>query len=200
MRASIQAFNQIYTRLTNANNHLSGANDATIQARALQEYQCTTGPAFQYLTEWEFLRTSSKFSQVVDFDSRPRRAEPAPKRTKTTSSSEPQSMGSDARVHIDLNSTEEEGETDRYIRPTGRDAAKKTAHAGSSAEFNDTFQTITGQLEGLIGASNKRAELSERKIRLKELKMLATDYSHLDQPEREIMEQMKREIREKYGR
>ncbi|KAD3067243.1 hypothetical protein E3N88_35123 [Mikania micrantha] len=88
------------------------------------------------------------------------RGEPSSKRSKTTSSSAgAQSMGSgsDARIHIDLNESEEEGETretreTRFYRPGGRDAHKKAAHGSSSNKglYSDEFEKLGSKLEGLM--------------------------------------------------
>lgn len=207
MRASIQAYNEIYTRLNL--HHQSGSNDADLQSRALQEYNATH-PAFVYLQEWEYLRKSSKFNVVTDWDPKSTRGEPSAKRSKTTSSSGPQSQGSDARVHIDLNTTEEEGETRGYrTRPGGRDAAKKAAHAGasgSSGKYSEEFDKLGEKLEGLIEVGKQRVDMNREKLQLKkekqvaaDLKILATDYSFLPEADRQVAEEMKRRIREKYG-
>nr|XP_043609828.1 uncharacterized protein LOC122581647 [Erigeron canadensis] len=214
MRKSIQAFNNIFTRIS-ANQHPNGASDETIQQRALQEYQAMKKPSFHYLAEWEYLRHSLKFAQVVDFDPESTRAEPSAKRLRTTSSADPQSQGSDARCDMDPKITEEEGE--RYVHqcPIGRGTAKKATSSGSSgwAKYTEMFEKISDKLEGLIDIGKKRVELEERKLELEERKLklietkqkradlniLSTDYSHLSGAERQLAEQIKQDIREKYG-
>lgn len=104
-------------------------------------------------------------------------------------------------------------------RPTGRDAAKKAAHAGSSskgkgkARYDESFENLSMKLDGLMDISKerislgkKKVELAEKKlkqkedtIKLAELKVLTTDYSHLPEPERSIMRKAQEDIKHKYG-
>nr|XP_043626585.1 glutathione S-transferase T3-like [Erigeron canadensis] len=65
MRPVIQSFNQIFHRLSEKNNHLSGASDADLQNMALAEHHGLGGPALPFLTEWTMLRRSSKFLEIM---------------------------------------------------------------------------------------------------------------------------------------
>jgi len=93
MRPHIQNFNQIYTRRTNANNHQSGENDSDVVKSTLAEFHGIYGKPFGLLAIWEKIRHSSKFHYVTDFDARRTRGQPSAKRSKTSSSNEPQSQG-----------------------------------------------------------------------------------------------------------
>ncbi|KAL8256432.1 hypothetical protein R6Q59_031499 [Mikania micrantha] len=220
MRVAIQGFNQVYTRLQH--HHQSGTSDVDLQRNALTEYNATH-PTFQYLAEWNYLKGSSKFHVISDWDPSRVRGEPSSKRSKTTSSSVgAQSMGSgsDARIHIDLNESEEEGETretreTRFYRPGGRDAHKKAAHGSSSNKglYSDEFEKLGSKLEGLMEVGKQRVDLNKERLDIqkkklelkkekqfnKDCKTLAIDTSNLSEGERQVVEEMKRRIREKYG-
>nr|XP_043619849.1 uncharacterized protein LOC122591659 [Erigeron canadensis] len=169
----------------------SGSNDTDIIKLAHREYKATLG-------------------------------EPSTKRSKTTSdSAEPQSQGSNAQVEIDLNTTEEEGESlreRRYYRPGGRDKAKKASRAGSSSSsgkvvYLEEFAQLGEKLEGLIGVGKERVELGKKRVdyELQKIKMkqdeqynkdmtrLAMDTSRLIEVHRVAVETMKQRIREKHN-
>jgi len=216
MRPIIQSFNQIYTRLSNANNHLSGSNDADLQRRALEEFQGLHGRAFAYLAIWEKLRRSSKFHMVVDFDPKKKMGEPSAKRSKTSSSADQQSQGSgsDARCNIDLNEADEPGFEYFQERPIGRDKGKRASASNlGMPNYTDSFEKLGSRLEGLMDISQARTNMSKEKLDLKKEKLkikkakekredmmiITTDYSHLQGTDREIMENMKRDLKEKWG-
>jgi len=215
MRKAIQGFNQVYTRLSHR--HQSGSSDADLQQRAITEYNATN-PTFTYLREWEYLRGSSKFHLIRDWDPKSTRGEPTAKRSKTTSGSTgDHSQGSDARVNIDLNTTEEEGSTreTRFYRPIGRDAAKRAARGGASgssgkAALTDDFEMLGDKLEGLMEVGKQRVEVDKQRIQMEQRKMemkqekqdmktLAIDTSHLPEADRLALEAMKARIRAKWG-
>jgi hypothetical protein len=93
VRPHIANFNQMYNRRTNANNHQSGESDADVVKSVLAEFQGVYGKPFTFLRLWDKLRYSSKFHLVTDFDVKTTRGQPSAKRSKTTSSNEPQSQG-----------------------------------------------------------------------------------------------------------
>lgn len=259
MRPHIQAFNQIHNRRTRANNHQSGESDADVVKSCLQEYQGIYGKPFTFLPIWDKIRNSSKFHYVTDFDVLTSRGQPSSKRSKTSSSAEPQSQGvslllifffflhisfcynymsyifmcltsffffltiqgSDARVNIDLNSFDEEDDEPVFQeRVRGRDAARRASFGGSSGssgkgkgKYTETFESLSGKLDGLMNISKERLGLGKEKmemekakqtdrqnvIKLAELKVLTTDYSHLGEPERSIMMKAQEDIRAKHG-
>ena len=201
--------------------HQRGTNDADLQSRALNEYNATN-PTFTYLKEWTYLKESSKFHLIRDWDPKSTRGEPSAKRSKTTSNStDPQSFGSDARVNIDLNTTEEEGDNreTRYYRPGGRDAAKRAARGGSSSSnlgrstFADDFEMLGEKLEGLTEVGKQRVEFGKNRLEIEQkkvemrqekqfaqdFKLLAIDTSHLPEADRLALEVMKNKIRAKHG-
>ena len=226
MRPVIQSFNQIFNRLSEKNNHQSGSSDADLQSMALAEHQGLGGPAFPFLREWTLLRRSSKFEEVMHQSVTKTRGEPTAKRSKTSSSADPESTGSDARINIDLNETDDDEteEAPRYIRPVGRDAAKKAARAGESssglAPLQDEFEKLGTRIDGLLNIGKQRVELGKEKLRLKkekeerekerekrnkdkelqeDLEILNTDYSNLTGIQRHLAEQLKQRIMAKYG-
>nr|XP_043615957.1 glutathione S-transferase T3-like [Erigeron canadensis] len=176
IRPFIQNFNAIYTRLTNSNNHQSGANDTDVIKRALAEFHGTYKTHFKYLDICEKIRWSSKFHYVTNTNVKTTRGEPTTKRSKTSSSNEPQSQGSDARFEFDLNNMTED-ESAFLERPCGRDAAKKAAHGGSSsssgkgkavARYSETFDNLSKKLDGLFEASRERINWASKRWRLDE--------------------------------
>ncbi|XP_022019968.1 uncharacterized protein LOC110920037 [Helianthus annuus] len=221
MRPLIQSFNQIYTRLSNSSVRQSGSDDAMLQANAQNEFRAEHKKAFPYLAIWQFLRTSSKFHIVIVFDPFKTRGQPSAKRSKTSSSNDHQSTGSDARYQINLNDTEEDleephEEADAFQppqRPVGRDRAKKAAQPSSSGvriDYTETFEKVTNKLDGLLQTSQQRINLKkehgDRKLKLKEsrqkaidLQILTSDTTNLTGAELALAEQMKQEIREKYN-
>jgi hypothetical protein len=105
-------------------------------------------------------------------------------------------------------------------RVGGRDAARRASYGGSSGSFgkgkgksNETFEDLSGKLDGLMNISKERVGLGKEKmemekvkmkdrqsvIKLAELRVLTTDYSHLPEPERSIMMKAQQDIRDKYG-
>jgi hypothetical protein len=95
-------------------------------------------------------------------------------------------------------------------RPIGRNASRKSSLGGSSGKgkgkLDESLEDISGQLRGLVSLTEKKLEYGDRKlkakeskIKLAELRILTTDYSHLAEPERSIMEQAKQDIRAKFG-
>nr|XP_043625788.1 glutathione S-transferase T3-like [Erigeron canadensis] len=213
IRPIIQNFNQIYTRI----GHASGENDLDRVRKANEEYEGTYRKAFSYSSIWGKIRYSSKFYLVDKSAVRTNLGEPTAKRSKTSSSTDPvASQRSDARVNFDLNSFEELGDNDNepglQERPIGRDASKKASRgeAGSSSggkgkgkgRYMETFEGIAKKLDKLFDMSSKKIELKEKKVKIMEedrdWKLLGTDYSHLEEPERSIMERKKQALREKY--
>ncbi|XP_021978654.1 glutathione S-transferase T3-like [Helianthus annuus] len=221
MRPLIQSFNQIYTRLNNSSVRQSGSDDAMLQANAQNEFRAEHRKAFPYLAIWQVLRKSSKFHIVIAFDPFKTRGQPSAKRSKTSSSNDNQSQGSDARCQINLNDIEEDleepHEEDNAFeppqRPVGRDRAKKAAQPSSSGvriDYTETFEKVTNKLDGLLQTSQQRLNLKkehgDRKLKPKEsrqkaldLQILTTDTTNLSGVELALAEQMKQEIREKYN-
>ena len=221
MRPVIAAFNQIFTRVSNSRQ--SGADDATLQTLAQEEYRGTYGggQAFKYLAIWQVLRLSSKFNIVIDLDTFAHLGQPSAKRSKTSSSAEQQSQGSDARCNINLNDIEEDAEEEprevdprqQLQRPIGRDRAKKAAQSSSSGgrvDYTDTIQQMTTRLDGLLQTNqerlNHKKEIAQKRLELKQsrqqqrdFQFLTTDTSHLTGPELAMALQMKQQIREKYN-
>nr|XP_043611904.1 glutathione S-transferase T3-like [Erigeron canadensis] len=211
IRLIIQNFNQIYTRI----GHASGENDLDRVRKANEEYEGTYHKPFPYSSIWGKIRYSSKFYLVDKSVVRTNLGEPTAKRSKTSSSTDPvASQGSDARVNFDLNSFEELGDNDDepvyQERPIGRDASKKASRSGSSSggkgkrkgKYMETFEGIAKKLDKLFDMSSKKIELKEKKVKIMEedrdWKLLGTEYSHLEEPERSIMERKKQALREKY--
>ena len=105
-------------------------------------------------------------------------------------------------------------------RVGGRDAAKRAGYGGSSGssgkgkgKYTETFDSLSGKLDGLMNISKERVGLGKEKIemekvkmidrqsviKLAELKVLTTDYSHLGEPERSIMMKAQQDIKDKHG-
>nr|XP_043615676.1 uncharacterized protein LOC122587560 [Erigeron canadensis] len=211
MKTAIQGFHSVYTRLS----HNSGENDADKQSRALQEYG-----NFSFLREWELLRYSSKFNVILTWDPKTTRGEPSSKRSKTTLGSEgAQNVGSEARIHIDLNEAGGEGDTreTRYIRLIGRDAVKRAARTGSlsssgmAATLKD-FERLGDRLEGLMEIGTQRLNMNRQRMELEKKRMeieedrslqrdihtLAIDTSRVLEADRVAIEALKAKIHAKH--
>jgi len=104
-------------------------------------------------------------------------------------------------------------------RVSGRDEARRATHAGSSgssgkgkSKVSGSYVDLSAKLDGLMSLSKERIGMGKEKlevekgklktretaIKLAEARMLAADYSHLNEPERSIMLKMQQEIREKF--
>ncbi|XP_022033055.1 uncharacterized protein LOC110934175 [Helianthus annuus] len=158
-------------------------------------------------------------ADVIAFDPFKTRGQSSAKRSKTSSSTDHQSQGSDARSQINLNDIEEDleephEEADAFEppqRPVGRDRAKKAAQPSSSGvriDYTETFEKVKNKLDGLLQTSQQRINLKkehgDRKLKLKEsrqkaldLQILTSDTTNLSGAELALAEQIKQEIREK---
>ncbi|XP_035845836.1 uncharacterized protein LOC110943452 [Helianthus annuus] len=112
-----QQFQEVFQR--NWDNRESGQNDANVITKALEEYNATKG-IFTYLRCWEPLRGSPKWANVPTMTSSVRRKS---KRSKTSSSVDPDTPTSDAR-NVDLNIIVDDEENLELERPSGRRSAK----------------------------------------------------------------------------
>ncbi|KAJ0442894.1 putative glutathione transferase [Helianthus annuus] len=110
-------FQEVFQR--NWDNRKSDQNHANVITRALEEYNATKG-SFTYLRCWELLRGSPKWSDVPTMTSSVRRKS---KRSKTSSSVDPDTPTSDAR-NVDLNIILDDEEDLKSELPPGRRSAK----------------------------------------------------------------------------
>ena len=123
-------------------------------------------------------------------------------------------------MNIDLNSFDEDDKPVFQERVSGRDATRRAMYAGSSgssdkgkSKVSDSYVDLSSKLDGLMSISKEclgmgkeniemekvKQKTKENAIKLADVKVLTADYSHLKEPERMIMFNMQREIREKYG-
>ncbi|KAJ0592372.1 putative No apical meristem-associated domain-containing protein [Helianthus annuus] len=112
-------FQEVYQR--NKDNRPSGGGDVDVLTRAMDEYEKTRG-VFTYYRCWELLKNSPKWASVPIMTSSSRRKA---KRSKTSSSVDPETPISDART-IDLNVIVDDDEKDEELsRLPGRRKEKK---------------------------------------------------------------------------
>ena len=201
------AFQEVYQRVVD--NWASGSNDVDILKRALEEYNATRGN-FTYLRCWELLRGSPKWATVPGMSSSRRRA----KRSKTSSSVDPETPTSDARnEYINLDDPAEEEE---LPRPPGRRTSRRGGRGESSTGGGDLkgdFEEMNRRLQDLHELGKKRLETMQERVAenkkfvaLQQERQMEKDIEFLSKPidhltgDALILAQMRREqIRKKYG-
>ncbi|KAJ0753158.1 putative No apical meristem-associated domain-containing protein [Helianthus annuus] len=131
------AFQEVYQR--NYDNRPSGEGDVGVLTKTLDEYEKTKCP-FPYYKCWDLLRKSSKWALVGTMTSSSRRRA---KRSKTSSSVDPETPTSDAR-NVDLNEVVDDDEEleEELTRPSGRRKDKRTGKKRwSRLPISKTFAT-----------------------------------------------------------
>ncbi|XP_022031997.1 uncharacterized protein LOC110933061 [Helianthus annuus] len=205
-------FQEVYQRTKD--NWPSRGGDVDILTRAMEEYD-KTRVVFTYYRCWELLKNSPKWANVPTMTSSSRRKA---KRSKTSSSVDPETPTSDART-VDLNVILDDDEEDEELsRPPGRREEKKPGKkpvesSSNNLELKGDFEEMNQRLQDIRDLGHKRWEtMQERLIENKkfnemqaarqtekDIDFLSKPIDHL-QGDALIVAQMHRQkLREKYG-
>ncbi|KAJ0576079.1 putative No apical meristem-associated domain-containing protein [Helianthus annuus] len=150
------AFQEVYQR--NYDNRPSGEGDVGDLTRAMEEFEKTKG-VFTYYKCWELLRKSPKWAGVPTVMSSSRRKA---KRSKMSSSVDPETPTSDAR-NFDLNVVvDNDEEVEELTRPAGRRKNKRTGKkpvdSSSDLELKEDFEEMDRRLQDIRDLGHKRWE------------------------------------------
>ncbi|KAF5788152.1 putative No apical meristem-associated domain-containing protein [Helianthus annuus] len=149
------AFQEVYQR--NYDNRPSGEGDVGVSTKTLDEFEKTKCP-FPYYKCWDLLRKSPKWALVGTMTSSSKRRA---KRSKTSSSVDPETPTSDAR-NVDLNELVDVDEKfeEELTRPPGRRkdkrTGKKTAESSSDLELKEDFEEMNRHLQDIRDLGHKR--------------------------------------------
>ncbi|XP_021970447.1 uncharacterized protein LOC110865496 [Helianthus annuus] len=204
-------FQEVFQR--NWDNMESGQNDANVITRALEEYNATKD-TFTYLRCWELLRGSPKWANVPTITSSVRRKS---KRSKTSSSVDPDTPTSDAR-NVNLNIIVDNEEDLELEQPPGRRSAKNKRKKAESSSSNheilkQDFEEMNRRLQDIRDLGDRRLQTIEERnlenkkfVAIQESRQIEKDIKFLSKPidhltgDALILAQMRREqIRRKYG-
>ncbi|KAL8235109.1 hypothetical protein R6Q59_021209 [Mikania micrantha] len=166
-----------------------------IELESEDQYREEFNAPFTLKRSWELMRKCPNWIRIPTVQTS------ASKRSKASLTDSPGT--SDARVHINLNDLDEEeedngDEIEDLTRPTGRDRVKTDrarARRSSSSQTTPDYNQGIEHLSQRIGDFN---ELKQERQRLVELQLLFTNTEHLTGLDREIAEQEKDKIRNKY--
>ncbi|KAJ0530817.1 putative glutathione transferase [Helianthus annuus] len=153
------SFQEVYQR--NYDNRPSGEGDVGVLTKSLEEYEKMKCP-FPYYKCWDLLRKSPKWALVGTMTSSSRRRA---KRSKTSSSVDPETPISDAR-NVDLNEVVDVDEEleEEFTRPPGRrkdkrTRKKKTVESSSDLELKEDFEEMNRRFQDIRDLGHKRWEV-----------------------------------------
>ncbi|KAJ0896011.1 putative No apical meristem-associated domain-containing protein [Helianthus annuus] len=157
------AFQEVYQR--NYDTRPSGESDIGVLTKTLDEFEKTKCP-FPYYKCWDLLRKSPKWALVNPMTSSSRRRA---KRSKTSSSLDPETPTSDAR-NVDLNEVVDVDEElqEELTRPAGRRkdkrTGKKTVESSSDLELKEDFEEMNRRLQDIRDLGHQSYEIMKERV------------------------------------
>ncbi|XP_021985857.1 uncharacterized protein LOC110882065 [Helianthus annuus] len=206
------AFQEVYQR--NYNNRPSGEGDVGVLTRAMDEYEKTKG-VFTYYKCWELLRKSPKWASIPTMTSSSRRKA---KRSKMSSSVDPETPTSDART-VDLNVVvDDDEEVEELARSPGRRKDKRTGKkpvesSSDNLELNKDFEEMNRRLQDIRDLGRKRWETMKERVAEnkkfnemqaarqteKDIEFLSKLIDHLQGDALTVAQMYRQKLRKQYG-
>ncbi|XP_022036781.1 uncharacterized protein LOC110939530 [Helianthus annuus] len=204
------AFQEVYQR--NYDKRSSVEGDVGVLTKAMEEYEKTKG-VFTYYKCWDLLRKSPKWAGVPTMTSSSRSKA---KRSKTSSSVDPETPTSDAR-NFDLSVVvDEDEEVEELARPPGRRKDKRTGkkpvESSSNLELKEDFEEMNRRLQDIetsdtswetmkerVAENKKFNEMQAARQTEKDIEFLSKLIDHLQGDALIVVQMHRQRLREKYG-